>query len=100
MSSHQELPVGLESPNQVSRVLDTSGRGGDVAGEEGSRAEGKRNFPLTGFSPVSCIGHSHRPRDRKEVSILQIRPRGKGLCHPPLKTVAGRLWSRPVWAAQ
>lgn len=89
MSSHQELLVGLELPSQVGCVLDTGGRGGGMAGEGEDPGRRQPRF-ATHWVFFVVYSNNHRPCDRTEVSVLQIRHRGMDLCHL-LKTVAGRL---------
>jgi hypothetical protein len=76
MNSHQELLVILESPNQVSSILDGSGRNGSLMGLRVSRAGGRQELSL-GW--VSC-----RPCDGTEGSVM--KPSGPGH-HPLLRTV-------------
>lgn len=80
MSSHRELPVGLESPNPVSP--DTSARGESIAGD--GEVVGRTQARLATPWALLCAvcEHQLQTSDRIEMSTLQSRPSGMGLCHP------------------
>lgn len=85
MSSHQELPVILESPNQVSSILDAGGRDGGLMGLRVSWAGSRQELS---FGWVSCrsslVALTITPLLRTVVREIVIKASLDSLVNEPL----------------